>query len=188
MGPDLADRISDIFRPLQDRLDDTAERVNEVNSRFNQPPPRRKTWFRKHPKTSTVVDAEFAEKKAAGPDRKPSLEERMNALGAMISSEPVTSRGRKAPPTRPPAGTRFEDILEGDAELSRNPGASLFGSEDGDYVKPLKRSKHRFFGSGKGKVAKAVWSLVMGVVISSIVGFILYEIILSGILEKLNQG
>ena len=188
LPPDLADRISDIFRPLQDRLDDTAVRVEDLNSAFQPPPPRRKTWFRKHPKTSTVVDGEFETKKAPSPDRKTSLQDRLNALSAMISSEPVTSRGRKAEPAPPPAGTRFEDILDGDAELSRNPGASLFGSEDGDYVKPPKRAKHRLFGSGKGKVAKAVWALGMGVVISSIVGFILYQIIVSGFLEKFNQG
>ncbi len=188
LSPDLAARISDIFRPLQDRLDDTAGRVDNLNTAFQPPPPRRDTWFRKHAKTRTVVDAEFETKNAPSPDRKPSLQDRLNALGAMISSEPVTNRGRKAAPAPPPGGTRFEDILDGDAELSRNPGASLFGSEDGDYVKPPRRAKHRLFGSGKGKVAKAVWSLVMGVVISSIVGFLLYQIILSGILEKLNQG
>jgi len=212
---DTADRIEEIFGPLHERLNQTSARISGLGRDREPQPPRPRSWLRDHlsdpsrrpprpaagparprfrsgnnePFDAGISDPEpgAATGTSARSARASSLFERLSALGNAISGEPVTARRprRPEPPPPPPGGTKLGDILEGDADLSRNPGASLFGSED--YEKPPVRDRHRTLGSGRAKPLKIAWTAALVLFVVTVLGLILYSFLSSGLVDKFNQ-
>ncbi len=216
----FAEKLDEVFRPLHERLTSTTDRVSSIGKgqdRRVPPRPRRRATLRDriaqalHPdradqdpgtarkardtsgtKTSTQAGpAKSApDSSTSSSSRGNTLFERLQALDASISEEPVTARRRRRtdPPPPPPAGTKLGDILdsEEDLEFSKNPGASLFGPDQDSFDAGPRRKHHRAFGSGRAKHLKVVWVVVLIFVICVIVGFVAYHVILSGVIDKLT--
>jgi DNA-binding NarL/FixJ family response regulator len=201
----LAERIEDIFRPLHDRLGETSARVadraatlradSNVKSSYQRPfrtsgrpaGEQGRGWrarFRRSMRADGDPHSGDLTARPTAENRRNSFLERIAALGHLISDEPASKRRQASEGHRfgTQSGTRFGDLLQGEEELSTNPGAALFGS-DGFELPPV-RTRHRPWGSGRIKPVKVAWAIVLGSFLSAIVGTILYHLIQSGLLEK----